>query len=510
MGNDRSQGRDLRTWLAKIDEIGELTRVSGADWDIEIGAISQLNYRRERPSALLFDDITGYPGGFRVVSGTLSNARRLGITLGLGDDMDDRRLVEALQGLPLAWERDAPEFEPVVVDDAPVLRNVVAGKDADLTRFPAPRWNELDGGRYLGTGCIVLTRDPETGVVNGGAYRMQIQDEGRSVTVNAIPGKHGDQHIQRWFAREGRAPVTVSLGHDPLLLMVAGTEVPTGTSELNYAGAILGEPLSVLRSEVTGLPIPASSEIVVEGWLRPDKRRPEGPFGEWTGYYSGSQRPVLALDVERVLHRDDPILLGAPPGKPPHDYSYMRTVLKSAMIQDALVKTGVPGVRGVWAHEAGGGRMFIAVSVEQRYFGHSRQVGHLTAQSPAAAYMNRYVVVVDEDVDPRRLDDVIWAMCSRSDPSADIDVIRRTWGSKADPLLVDHSVPYNSRAVIDACVPFERRDDFPPVAQIAPGLLAATAERWGHLFPELDPGTFTGAASASTGGGRAATAMTDG
>jgi UbiD family decarboxylase len=314
---------------------------------------------------------------------------------------------------------------------------------------------------------------------------MQLQDDGRTASVNAIPGKHGDQHIQAWFRRGERAPVTVSLGHDPLLLMVAGTEVPTGMSELDYAGAMIGRPLDVVTSDVTGLPIPASSEIVVEGWLSPDDRRPEGPFGEWTGYYSGSKNPVLTLDIARVLHRKDPILLGAPPGKPPHDYSYMRTVLKSSMIADALVKAGLPGIQGVWAHEAGGGRLFNAVSISQKYCGHSRQVAYVAAQCQAAAYMNRFVVVVDDDIDPTRLDEVVWAMSTRCNPSEDIEVMRKTFGSKADPLLIDQSVPYNSRAIIDACIPYERLGDFPVPAEPAPELIEKTARDWGHLFPDL-------------------------
>src|SRR5690606_35617231 len=124
-----------------------------------------------------------------------------------------------------------------------------------------------------------------------------------------------------------------------------------------------------------------------------------GPFAEWTGHYSRSERPVWSLTIDRVLFRDDPIILGSPPGKPPHDFSYMRTAVKSSMIKDSLESSGVPGIKTVWAHESGGGRMFIAVSIDQRYCGHSRQVGFLTANCQPAAYMNKYVVVVDDDVD---------------------------------------------------------------------------------------------------------------
>ena len=475
---------DVRSWLRRVEELGELQCVSGADWQLEIGTISEINYRRKPPAALLFDDIPGYPHGYRVLTGSLANARRMAVTLGLSDTLDTPGLVEALRGKPLEWEAAASRFEPVVVDDAPILENVLKGDEIDLTRFPVPLWHERDGGRYIGTGCAIVTSDPASGRVNLGAYRMMLQEEGRSATIDAQPGKQGRAQYTDWFAKQGRAPVLVSLGHDPLLLMVAGTEVPNSIGEYAYAGAMVGEPLKIVCGQVTGLPMPASAEIVLEGWLRPDHMLTEGPFGEWTGYYSGSSRPVPAMDIERVYFRNDPVLLGAPPGKPPNDYSFMRALLKSAMIQDALVKAGVPDVRGAWAHEAGGGRLLIVVSIKQRFAGHSRQAGFLAAQSPAAAYMNRYVIVVDEDVDPTNLDEVMWAVSTRCDPAEDIEIMHKSWGSKLDPLLTNPAAPYNSRALLDACRPFDRLESFPHVAEASPSLIRETLGRWQQVFAD--------------------------
>lgn len=145
---------------------------------------------------------------------------------------------------------------------------------------------------------------------------------------------------------------------------------------------------------------------------------------------------------------------------------------------DELVATGVPGIRGCWAHEAGGGRLFVAVAIEQRYPGHARQVGTLAAQLPAAAYMNRYVVVVDHDIDPADLDEVIWAVSTRTDPEQDIEILRRTRGSRLDPMLADGAPPFNSRAVIDACRPWERLATFPRVAESDPAYLREVRDRW--------------------------------
>ncbi|MGK3204429.1 UbiD family decarboxylase [Amycolatopsis sp. MEPSY49] len=468
----------LRTHLDAVAGFGELRTVRGAHWDLELGGIAELSYRLPGTPAVLFDEIAGYPAGMRVLTGSTGSPRRFGRTLRLGDDLDDAGVVEALRGKPSRWAAAARDFPVRPVGDAPVLANEVPGEKVDLLTFPVPRWHEHDGGRFIGTGCFVVTSDPDTGVHNGGCYRMEVVDEGRSVTLAVVPGKHGDQNIRRWFEREGRAPVTVSFGHDPLLLVLGGTEVPHGISELEYAGAVLGERVPVVPGPDTGLPIPAGSELAIEGWLRPDHLRDEGPFGEWTGYYTGLRRPNLAVDITRLYHRDDPILLGAPPGKPPHDYSYMRTVMKSAMIQDELAASGVPGVVKAWAHESGGGRLFVAVSVKQRYAGHARQVACLTAQCPAAAYMNRYVVVVDDDIDPADLDQVVWAMSTRSDPAGDIEVLKRTWGSKLDPLSVAGEPPFTSRAIIDACRPYERLESFPRVAESSPAFLRELERKW--------------------------------
>ena len=146
----------------------------------------------------------------------------------------------------------------------------------------------------------------------------------------------------------------------------------------------------------------------------------------------------------------------------------MRALLKSAMIQDELVKVGVRDVRGVWAHEVCGGRLLVVVSIKQRFCGHSRQAGFIAAQCPAAAYMNRFVIVVDDDVDPMNLEEVMWAVSTRCEPADDIEIMRKSWGSKVDPLLEDPRRPYNTRALIDACRPFEKLDTFPRVAQSTP------------------------------------------
>jgi UbiD family decarboxylase len=138
-------------------------------------------------------------------------------------------------------------------------------------------------------------------------------------------------------------------------------------------------------------------------------------------------------------------------------------------------------VAGVWCHEAGGGRAIIVVALDQRYAGHSRQAGYLAAQHPVTAYMNKLVITVDADINPRDLEQVMWAVSTRCDPQRDIDIMRFTYGSRIDPLGTPGQPSYNSRALIDACRPYERLGDFPAVAEASDEVLSRVAQRWPEL-----------------------------
>jgi 4-hydroxy-3-polyprenylbenzoate decarboxylase len=148
---------------------------------------------------------------------------------------------------------------------------------------------------------------------------------------------------------------------------------------------------------------------------------------------------------------------------------------------ERVESAGLPGVQGVWCHGTGGGRLFNVISIKQTYPGHSKQAAMLAANCHAGNYLGRYVIVVDEDIDPTNTFDIIWAISTRSDPVEDIDFIRRAWSGALDPRkkVGDN---FNSRAIIDACRPFDWKDDFPPVAESSPELRDKTLQKWGHLL----------------------------
>ena len=474
---------DLRPWLAEVEKLGELKHVDGADWNLELGAISELNVKKDAPPALLFDQIKGYPKGFRVLTCSTSSPVRLSSILRLPIQRNHSGLVAVLRGKPAQWQAAAKDFPFKVVTSGPVLENVQEGADVDVNVFPSPLWHELDGGRYIGTGCSVVTRDLDSDWVNVGTYRVQVLD-GKHVALDMVPGKHGRIQYEKYKRAGQRFPVAIVVGGDPLGYLISGIEIPFGMCEWNYVGAILNQPVSAVLGKLTGLPFPAASEIVLEGFVEPNDERAEGPFGEFHGYYPGKAGTAPAVTVERIYFRGEPIIVGSPPAKPPNDYSYSKAVMRSALLHDALVAAGLSEVEAVWAHEIGGARMFNVVAIKQRYAGHARQAGHLLSQCGVGAYMSRYSVVVDDDIDPSNLQEVMWAVATRTDPAVDIDIIHRGVGSKNDPMFVayPYDAPLSSKAVIDACRPWDHLDEFPIVAEASKELQDKTRAKWKDLL----------------------------
>jgi UbiD family decarboxylase len=474
---------DLRTWLDEVREFGELSDVIGAEWDLELGAISELNVKKAVPKALLFDEIPGYEKGFRVLTCSTASPARLSSLLRLEMQKTHRGLVQELRGKPKGWQAMANEFDPVVVDQGPILENGQSGDEVDLFAFPSPLWHEKDGGRYIGTGCMVVTKDLDTDWVNVGTYRVMLHDKNH-VGLDMIPGKHGAIQYDKYMKAGKPFPVAIVLGCDPLGYLVSGLEVPFGMCELNYIGAILKQPVEVINGQLTGLPFPSGSEIVIEGYAHPGDVRLEGPFGEFHGYYPGKHETAPVVTVERVYYRNQPILLGSPPAKPPNDYSYSKAVMRSALLVDALQAAGVADVEAVWAHEIGGARMFNVVAIKQRFAGHARQAGHIMSQCGVGAYMSRYTIVVDEDIDPANLQEVMWAVATRTDPDIDIDIIKRGMGSKNDPMSIanPYKAPFASKAIIDACRPYDFIKEFPMVAEASKELQAKTRAKWHQIL----------------------------
>src|SRR5829696_808499 len=468
---------DLREFIERAEEAGEILRISGADWKLEMGTLAEIvSHARPEPPAILFENVPGYPKGMRLISGATNSSKRLALTLGLPVPDGPLDVVRAYRDRMKTHHPIAPK----TVGTGAVFENVDRDDKVDLLKFPVPFLHEQDGGRYLGTDDLVIMRDPEDNWVNCATYRCMVQDKNH-VSVWISPGKHGRQIREKYFKNGKPCPVLISCGHDPLLFLAGGNELKLGLSEYDYAAGHRGEPYDVVPSEIHGLPMPAHAEIVLEGEMVEGVTAKEGPFGEFTGYYASSPSEQPVVHVKRVYWRNDPIISIASPMRPPSDFSFSKCVMKAGMIWDEVERAGLSGVAGVWVHEFGGARMFNVIAIKQAYPGHARQAGLLAASCQSGSYLGRFVVVVDDDVDPTDMFDVMWAICTRCDPAGDIDFIRRTWSGPLDPML-DKASSTNSRVVIDACRPYERLTDFPPVARASPELIAQVKAKFAHVL----------------------------
>ena len=474
--------KNLREWIVEAEKLGEVRHVKGASWEEDIGLATELLQHDENAPCALFDEIPGYPKGFRVLSNFFGGTRQ-NMTLGFPTEFNKVELSEGLMHRYRAAVENPIPHE--IVDDGPVFENILEGDDVDVFRFPTPKWHSADGGRYIGTGSFNVTKDVHSDWVNVGTYRVMIQDK-KTVGFYISPGKHGRIHRQDYRAKGEPMPVCVVVGVDPVTFLMSSSEVPSGMCEYDVAGALRGEAMKCVRGKHTGLPFPAEAEIVLEGYCYPDQVRPEGPFGEWTGFYGSPVHDGPCIDVVAIYYRNDPIILGCPPQRPPEEQARYRAVVRSAMLKEQMEKAGVPDVKAVWCHEVGGSRMLTGVSIKQRYAGHATQAGHIAAQCRVGGYAGKYVIVVDDDIDPSDLGDLMWGCVFRSDPATSIDIIKNAWSTPLDPSIAPQDKEIgnttNSRAVIDACRPFHWRDQYPKVNMPEPELWEKAKKDWGYLL----------------------------
>jgi 4-hydroxy-3-polyprenylbenzoate decarboxylase len=468
--------KDLREFIDAVEDLGMLRRIQGADPRFEIGGITEVAAGLADCPALLFDDIKGYRRGFRIFTNAVSNVQRAALALGIDPAL---RPLDALR----AWMEKRKHLQrhpPVTVRTAAFTENTITGSAVDVTRFPAPIWHREDGGPFIGSGSLVIMRDPDDGWVNASIYRVQVHGPQRVTVQFDHAGRHGAIIARKYWDRGESCPVAVVHGEDPALFIAGFEYLPDGQSEYEFAGSIKGGPIEVCPGPQSGLPLPARSEIVFEGRLLPisEATLPEGPFGEFTGYYAAAARPGPVMEVTAIHHRHDPILLGSPPMKPPR--FHFGLPFRAATIWSNLEAAGVTDVAGVWQHVS---QLMTVVALRQRYDGHAKRAAMVAA---AHSYMARIVVVVDDDVDPSNLADVMWAITTRCEPAEGIDIVRHAWSSALDPRIPpqdkDRGVTSHSKALIDACRPFAWIEKFPRTSALSAEETREIENKWGDLL----------------------------
>ncbi len=471
--------KDLREFIERLRTEGELSEISAeVDWEYEVGGIVRKALDLQGP-ALLFKNVKGYPSP--LFASGLATYSRLSMALGLAKDEKLEKIVESFR------EKIKKPIRPRQVERGPCKENILHGNEADLLKFPVPLWQEGDGGRYFGTWHGVVTKDPETGWTNVGMYRIMVHDR-KTLGILIARDQHIGLHYEKYRTMNASMPVAIVVGMDPVLPLSFLTPLPAHKDEYDFAGALRGEPVDVVRCETTGLTVPASAEIVIEGEIPPHERKTEGPFGEWMGHYGGKPGPRPVIHVNCITHRNHPIFRGSLEGKPINEDHICTSVALSSLAHHFLEETlGIPGIRGVHFPASSGAWGMAIVSLDQRYPGHSRTVAHALLGSKMGSFLKN-VIVVDEDIDPFSLNEVGWAMVSRLQASRGVTILQRGKGAFMDPSQLPGLQGFSDTLIVEAVKPYEweprpewgnRR--FPPVASPSKKTMEAVEKRWSEL-----------------------------
>lgn len=467
---------DLRAYLKSVSDAGELREVHGADLKSEIGAITEITAWSPEHPMLLFADIPGVRSGFRIAAHSFDSYQRMRLLYGFPDGMDKKELV--------AWWKDRlnsyEPVPPVEVDRGPVMQNIQEGNDVNISLFPAPVWHQGDAGPYLVAGGASVLRDPDTGLLNVGCYRGMVYDR-NTIGHHLAAGHHGQVIRDKYFARGENCPILISLGHDPSFSAAGNENLGFGQDELQYGGFLRGAPYETITGPRTGLPMLAAAEAVLEGEiLRPEEepKRIEGPWGEGLGYYAtGFPQPPVRISA--VYYRDDPVILGEPTLRF-RNSGMAGGFPRMARRWHLLEKSGLEGIVGV-----GQVGPYLVISVKQYYSGQALRIADY-AMTGLADRPPRYLVLVDDDIDPTNRALVEWAITSRVDPSVQVHIQRGRWGNAINPAgltpdkraIEDYSM---GTMIIDACRPFHSRQHWDAMfkeSDIDEDLRRHTAEKW--------------------------------
>lgn len=458
--------RDLREFLTILEQNDELLKVSEeVDPRFEVGAINRLAVLRRGPG-LLFDRVKGSPAP--VATFLFGSQKRIDIAFGTNNQQETvKKYLEAL---------DRDRVPPVLVGSGPCKENIIT--DPDLTRdIPNIIWGELDGGPYV-TLPLVVTKDPGKTKRNMGIYRVMIEGP-KETGILIAPNQHIGMMYTEYERLHEPMEIAVFLGGDPLLTVLGAAPLQYGDDELALLGGIRREPLEVVKCETVDLEVPATAEVVIEGVVLPGVRKPEGPFGEYTGYYgTRGERPVI--QVKCITHRNGYIWPGAYVTKPypPNEDTVVRSASVDAGILSQARKV-MPEIKNFHMMESSGDSYIGIVQIGKKpYANFGKQVMDAIWATHKGCWI-KFLIVVDEDIDIYSVEDVMWAMSTRAQPHSDTFIVKDHIGFVLDPSA---SIPGRaSHMGIDATVKVpERFNSYPPLSIASEPLLEAMVRKYRH------------------------------
>jgi 4-hydroxy-3-polyprenylbenzoate decarboxylase len=485
--------QDLREFITLLEKRGQLQRITApVSCELEITEITDRVSKAGGP-ALLFENVRGYD--IPVVINLFGSEERMSWALGvenlneLGDrikkwlDLVQNRppdgLMEKLKLVPeLA---DLARIGPHTVSSAP-CQEVVLTENFSVEKLPILRCWPGDGGRYL-TLTMCHSKDPETGKRNIGMYRVQVYDE-KTVGMHWQIHKGGAAHFHdatRAGGKAKRMEVAVAIGADPASVYAASAPLPPGIDELLFAGFLRRKSVDVVQCKAVDVKVPASAEIVLEGYVDTDELRPEGPFGDHTGHYTPVE-PYPVMHITAITHRRNPIYATTIVGKPPMEDAYLGKATERFFLH--LLRVVLPEIVDMNMPVEGGFHNVVIVSIRKRYPGQAKKV-MAGIWGMMLMMLSKFIIVVDENVDVQNLHEVLFRVGNNVDPKRDTLLV----DGPVDAL--DHSSPYEKygwKMGLDATAKFPEEGHprpWPDDIEMTPEMKALVTKRWAEYGIKL-------------------------
>lgn len=416
---------DLREYIEELRKIGELVEVQEeVDWNLEVGAIIRRCYETGSP-APLFSSIKGVNHGFRILGapGGVSRQRglylsRVAISLGLNARASGPEIVQALVDA-----RKKKPFPPQVVKAAPCKQNVLIGDKVDLLDLPSPLIHDGDGGRYINTWGTIVVRSPDRKWTNWSIARVMLLDS-RRMTGIVHPLQHLGQIHGMWKKLGKPTPFAMFQGGPPFIPFVSGMPLPAWVSEADYMGGYYGRPVEVVSCETVELEVPASSEIVIEGFISDTEKAVEGPMGEYAGYlWPGTGTPKPVYNVTALTYRDAAILPVVAAGEPVEENHTAQGLPSAAELLSEIRAAGIPATMAWVPFESAQHWLVVTVPKDCRSrLGYDsgrlcKEIGTLVFEKSKFGALIPKVLVMNDDIDPSNTAEVMWAFATRCHPA---------------------------------------------------------------------------------------------
>jgi vanillate/4-hydroxybenzoate decarboxylase subunit C len=435
--------KDLREFLARLEAAGQLLKIGKeVSPEPDIGAASCAAGQMVNGPAVLFEKIKGYDRK-QVAMNVHGSWPNYALMLDLPMETPLQQLFHEI-----VKKSDRFPLPPKVVNRAP-LKDTVLTKNISIPDvLPIFRVNDYDGGPYLSK-AVVISKDPENNRnQNLGIYRLQVKDKDR-LGIQTSPQHDIAVNLRKAEELDQPLPVAIAIGNDPVIHLAAGMPLQYDEGEYEMAGALRGEAVEIIRAETVDLMVPAGAEVVLEGEIVPRQRRVEGPFGEYPGFYSPTMKQA-EIRIKAITHRKDPIIFeNLYIGKPWSEHDYLIGPITSVTLYRQLkaMAPEVVSVNAMYCHGYG-----TIVSTKSRIAGYAKILAAKLLATPHGLVYPKFIVIVDEDIDPFNLNEVMWALTTRFRPDRDLILIPNAPASTLDPTGYPRGLV--TRMIMDATRPF--------------------------------------------------------